>query len=82
MTYTEAKTIRLQLEQEVKLTGAALRGYPRNEIGLVSDKARSSASYRAAKQKADDAFQKLRRFNSAFTKEFASEIRKERAARS
>lgn len=82
MSYEEAKREHDILEERVSLTGAALRAFPRDgRMGLVTESARTSPEYRAAKAAGDSAFTALRDFNSVFVKMFAKEMRAERAAR-
>lgn len=78
MTFDEAKQVGTRLRAEVKETEDTLRTFPRGPTGLVSDRVRTSADYRAAKAAFDRAFSKLRAFNAWFTKTFKKELRAER----
>ena len=81
MSYEEAKVEQDLLEEVSSATGNALRAFPRNSMGLVSDSVRATPEYRAAKAASDTAFASLQQFNLVFTKMFARELRAERASR-
>lgn len=77
MTYEEAKARKGAIEREVQVTGAALRSYPRNAIGLTPDDVKATIEWRMAKRANVIAFFKLRKFNETFVKTFAIEYREE-----
>lgn len=68
MTYEEAKKMRDDLEAQVRKTGALLRSFPRDNMGLVSDTTRTNEEYQKAKAAFDSAFARLRTFNASFVK--------------
>ena len=78
MTYTEAKARKQELEDAASQAGAAVRSYPRNAVGLVSDAVRVSPAYQADKAASARAFRALQVFNAAFVKTFATERMEER----
>lgn len=68
LAYEALVALRDAAEKRVAATGAALRTYPRNSAGLVSDETRSSSAYRAAKDASSAALAELRAINKALTK--------------
>lgn len=79
MTFIEAKQMRDSLESEYRIAYAPLKLYPRNAMGLVSEEIRLKPDYRIARKRTEEAFQKLRQFNSRFVKEFKKELAAKRA---
>ena len=55
---------RLPIDDVVKSASDALKAFPRHANGLTPDEVKFSIPYRAAKQKYERAFAKLRAFNS------------------
>jgi hypothetical protein len=78
MNYAQAKAVQAQIAAVVERLGAVLRQFPKGPMGLPPEVVRTSAEYREAKLAYDRAFRALRKFNGAFVKEFANEIRAER----
>jgi hypothetical protein len=79
MNFEAAKLERDLLEKEAAAAGDALQIFSRGGLG-ASDATRLTADYRTANARFQKAFARLRKFNSVFTKEFAKELRSERAA--
>jgi len=80
-TYQDAKIYQDFLMARVKDAGVILRSVPgvgSGLMGLTPDDVKSRADYKAAKGSFDRAFNELRVFNRAFTKEFKAEIRADR----
>jgi len=81
MSFEDAKAESVLLEEEVSITGAVMRTFQRNAIGLVSDAVRTTPNYQAARARYQRAFAALRDFNAVYTKVFAKELRIERTER-
>ena len=80
-TFRQAQAV---LEQQVAVTGKALRAIPgvgSGPFGLTPDAISQSPDYRAAKAAYDAAFAALRAFNGKYVKVFKAEIAAERSAR-
>lgn len=58
------RATRAVLQNDVDIASAALKGFPRSAMGLVTDEAKGSPEYRKARAAYDRAFQALRKFNT------------------
>lgn len=77
--YGVAKAARDALEDERRVCAAKLKEFPRTgAMGLPSEEVRNSPAYRDAKTKYAETEQRLKQFNTWFTKKFAKEIRGDR----
>lgn len=82
MDFAEAKAAQAILDADVARTGAALNAFPKDgPMGLTSEAVRATAEWKLAKYQFDFAFGAFQKFNIAFTKAFAKELREERRAR-
>lgn len=79
MSFEEASKMADRLNDDVKGKGNILSAFPRSPIGLVSDEIRRSSVYVIAKKEYDEAFSKLRSFNTFFVKHFAKELAEARS---
>ena len=77
----EAKELGAEINSQVAKLSAILQCFPKGNMGLTPDNVRSSPEYHNVKAKFDEAFADLRKFNAAFTKVFARDIKAERRAR-
>jgi hypothetical protein len=77
-TYPEAKKLKEAHEAKVTQAGAALKGYPKNAMGMTPDAVKFSPDYKAKKQAYDSAFSALRDVNSTFLKKFSKEYKAEK----
>lgn len=80
LAYSVAKQIRQGLEIEYKELAAKLDSYPKHDNGLALDSAKTD-QWRADRAAANQAFQRLRRYNAEFVKAYRDEIRDERRQR-
>lgn len=81
MTYEEAKAARDAIEARLKAASDTLKAIPgigSGPMGLTPDHIKSSPEYREANRAYLAIHHELRRFNSAFTKQYRREIAAER----
>lgn len=81
MSFEQAKQHRDRLESAVKQASDNLnriKGDTTDSMGLTPDAVKQSADYQCAKLAYDQAFTRLRNFNSVFVRTFAKELRDER----
>jgi hypothetical protein len=81
MTFAEAKEQKAALEKAVHETGAVLKAYPRNAMGLVPESVRITPEYQAQRKAYQAAFSELQSFNQVYVVRFAKEIKDERRKR-
>lgn len=79
--YDVARQHRDILYSELERLSAALNQFPRMANGLTPGSVKASPEYRAAKRDYDATFQRLREFNSFFTRAYKRELRQERRSR-
>jgi hypothetical protein len=81
MTYLEAKSARDAIDADVIRLSAILQNFPKGRMGSTPETVKASSEYRSTKLAYDQAFQRLRAFNTLFVRHFASEIRATRRNR-
>jgi len=81
LNFVEAKALCAALEAEFARTSAVLRSSPKGRLNLTPNSVKASPEYQASRAAHDAVLQRLRRFNTVFTKRFAAEIRTERASK-
>lgn len=84
MTYLEAKTMRDQIETDMRAADKTLRAIPSygtGAMGMTPDAVRATPEWKAATANTGATFRKLQDFNRVFVKQFAAEIRAERRNR-
>lgn len=79
--YLKAKAHRDALEAEVDKHTKALNLYPKEANGLTPDHIKNTPKFQEDKKRFNQAFSKLRDYNSTFTKKFKSHIAADRANR-
>ncbi len=60
------RATRAVLENNLSITSAALRAFPRTNMGMVTDEAKATPEYRKARAAYNRAFQALRKFNTTY----------------
>lgn len=70
MEYEQYRGLKEALQLEVSQTSKAMRAFPRGPMGLTPDDVRASAEYQDARRKSDTAFERLRKFNGTYVKQF------------
>lgn len=76
--YPDAKAEKLRLEAIVDSTCKVMEQFPRGNMGLTTDEARSTPQWQAAYRAKDQAMSALRNFNSIFVKRFKREYAEDR----
>lgn len=69
------------LNATLDAASAALQKYPKGTMGLTPDDVKRSAAWRADNAAFNRAFSEIRKFNSTYTKVFATELRQLREAK-
>lgn len=75
--FAVAKAAGERLHEEYRAIAKIVSAFPRHPNGLVLESVRVTPEYQAAKGRAAEAFAALRRFNAAYVKLYAKELRDE-----
>ncbi len=78
MNFEQAKQRRDDITRELDHWTAAVNSFPKGNMGLTLDSARSLPAYREARSNVDRLFRELQNFNTWFVKEFKAELAEER----
>lgn len=79
--FEDAKAEHALIAKEVDAASVALQTFPRSPMGGVRDDIREAPEFRAANERFQKAFARLRAFNTIYVKRFAKELRTESAKR-
>lgn len=73
MNYLEARSMQDALNEACTVAGKPLDSFPCGATGLTPDDVKASPEYKAAKASCENAFQRLRAFNTFVNKTFAKD---------
>jgi hypothetical protein len=77
--YEELKKKRDEINTKAMAHSAALRKFPKGEMGLTADEVKSSPEYKEHRKGYDAAHSKLREINGFINKHYSKEQKAERA---